>query len=207
MKKLLLLILLMFFTSIAYACVTTPTNDSNQDTGPIPLTTNLTDELRLEREYEGYSFIEDGIGEVEFYACNTGHSTDFRELGGDETFRTRYLGIDTPAPYTNPPEAWSLAVTDFVCDTLESAVRIVLEADPDASRRDSTSRQRYLVYVWYDDGQGELRNLNLELIELAYARYTGASLYRDLLMDAWFEAQATNRRIWGEDDPDPRTAD
>ncbi len=198
----------MMLIGVMGACVNPGPSEPNGDNALKPLTTNHTDELRLEREYEGYDFIEDGIGEVELVNCKTGHETDFREIDGDETFTTRYLGVATPAPYTNPPEPWSLDVTEYVCNVLTGAVRIVLEADPESSRRDGTNRQRYLVYVWYDNGNGELRNLNLELIELAYTPYTGnSSLYGDIFMDAWFEAQDTNRRIWGEDDPDPRTGD
>lgn len=206
-KKLLYFILLVSFFSILSACQTEPEPEEPEIIDRT-LNTNHTDALRLERDYSGYSFIEDGIGEVELVRCNTGHSTDFREVGGSQVFRTRYIGVATPPPYTNPPAAWSLAVTDYVCEVLTDARRIVLEADPEVRRRDGTSMQRYLVYVWYDNGNGELRNLNLELIELAFTAYTGqSSLYGDIFRTAWFETQATGRRIWGEDDPDPRTAD
>ncbi|MFH5882547.1 thermonuclease family protein [Liberiplasma polymorphum] len=204
MKKLLLTLLFIFFVGVLSAC---QTETDNTQTTP-QLNSDRSDALRLERDYEGYDFIEDGIGEVELVNCLTGHSTEFKELDNDVVFRTRYLGVATPAPYTNPPRPWSLAVTDYVCFVLTNAVRIVLEADPESPRRDGTSWGRYLVYVWYDNGQGELRNLNLELIELAFTAYTGnSSLYGDIFRDAWFHAQSTNRRIWGEEDPDPRTGD
>ena len=203
MKKLIFALLLMIFIRILSACEAQTNPEDSQ-----LLNTNHTDDLRLERDYEGYSFIENGIGEVELVNCLTGHSTDFREVDNGETFRTRYIGIATPPPYTNPPKPWSLEVTDYVCDVLSGADKIVLESDPESARRDGTSMGRYLVYVWYDDGQGELRNLNLELIELAYTAYNGgSSLYAYIFRSAWFETQATNRRIWGEEDPDPRTGD
>lgn len=202
MKKIIAILILFTFVGIISAC-------EPQDGSRVSrfLHTNQTDALRLEEDFETSSFLEDGIGLVELASCNYGHSTNFREVGSvGDSFTTRYFGIRAPRNHTTPPEPWSWDVADYVCGLLSNAERIVLQADPESNRRDT--HQRYLVYVWYDNGSGIFRNLNLELIEQAYAAYTGgSSLYNEIFLTAWFDTQATNRRIWGEDDPDPRTGE
>ena len=213
MKKILATIALLVFVTIISAC-------EPQDGSRVSrfLHTNQTDALKLEQDYEGFSFIEDAIGLVEFVRCSTnhGHEGVFREPGSDEEenqdFWFRLNGIETPAVYVRPgetrtrPEEWSIEAMDHTCAALSNAERIVLQYYPDQPRRDGTDRQRYLAYVWYDNGNGEFRNLNLELVELAYATIRGVGdMYREVIQTAFNDTQATGRRIHGEDDPDPRT--
>ena len=203
MKKIIATLVLLVFVTIISAC-------EPQDGSRVSrfLHTNKTDALRLEQDYEGLSFIEDAIGLVEFVRCSTNraHEGVFREPGSEEEFWARMNGIESPAAFTNPPEPWAFDAMDHTCAALSNAVRIVLQYYDDQPRRDGTDRQRYLAYVWYDNGNGELRNLNLELVELAYASIRGVgTMYRDIIQTAYNDTKATGRRIHGEDDPDPRT--
>jgi micrococcal nuclease len=173
------------------ACTDDTPDDDEIDT---TLTTTLTDSLELETEYEGMSFLSDGIGEVDLVRCVDGDTAVFKD--GSTEFNVRYLGIDTPeSTYRFDP--WGKAASVHMCEALENASTIVLEADEYTERKDNNDR--YLAYVWLDG-----RNINLEMIELAYTPASGATdlMYGALFSQAWFKAQATERRIWGEVDPD-----
>ncbi|MFP4287106.1 MAG: thermonuclease family protein [Candidatus Izemoplasmataceae bacterium] len=192
MKKFLLIGLVFLALFTLTACNNDP---EEQDPDETPtLNTDYTDELTLDVNYEGSSFISDGIGEVELVQCVDGDTARFRD--GNETFAVRFLGIDTPeSTYRFDP--WGKAASDFTCSKLENAETIVLEADSSTNRTDDNNR--YLAFVWYDG-----RLLNLELIEQAYSTAQGVlSLkYGSTMMDAFYYAQSTNLRIYGETDPD-----
>jgi len=123
--------------------------------------TPLTDITEIP-EYEGLSFLNDGIGEVELFACRDGDTADFKE--GDEIFRVRFLGLDTPES-GHIYEPWGLPASNFACDLMQNASSIVLEAENTGERGNFG---RYLGYVWVDG-----RLLNLELIERGYSPAQG----------------------------------
>ncbi len=191
MKKIFTLGLAVIGLFVLAACTDTTPDEEEIDT---TLTTTLTDSLELETEYQGMSFLRDGIGEVELIRCVDGDTAVFKE--GSTEFTVRYLGIDTPeSTYRFDP--WGKAASNHMCEALENATTIILEADEYTERKDGN--ERYLAYVWLDG-----RNINLEMIELAYTPATGATdlMYGAIFSQAWFKAQATERRIWGEVDPD-----
>lgn len=192
MKKILLIGLLLLAGSTLAACNNDP-DEPDPDETPT-LNTDYTDALTLDTNYEGQSFIRDGIGEVELVQCVDGDTARFRD--GNETFSVRFLGIDTPeSTYRFDP--WGKAASDFVCTKLQNAETIVLEADPSTTRTDSNNR--YLAFIWYDG-----RLINLEIIEQAFSTAQGVlSLkYGETMMDAFYHAQTTKLRIYGETDPD-----
>ncbi len=156
------------------------------------LNTKLTDELDIP-DYEGKDFFEDGIGEVSLLSCRDGDTADFTD--GEEDFRVRYLGMDTPeSGHTYEP--WGPAASAYACEMKEGADTIVLEREPEESERGTFGRE--LAYVWVDG-----RLLNLELIELAYSYAEGVAGYRYGREMALGEEKAarTGRRLYGEDDP------
>jgi micrococcal nuclease len=163
----------------------------------IELNTNETDALTLDFEYEAYDFLPDGVGEAELVRCVDGDTAFFREKGGGSSFSVRFLGINTPES-TAKFEPWGKPASEYTCDKLTNATTIVLQADPAAGRLDSYG-ERYLAWVWYDG-----RLLNLELVEQAYSKASGSTdtLYGDVIFDVNLTVQYTERRVWGETDPD-----
>lgn len=192
MKKLLLLGTILTLTIILSAC----NSDPEDDEPTTELNTELTDSLSLEAEYEGKSFIEDGIGEVILTRCIDGDTFEFREVGDDEVYSVRFIGVDTPETH-NGVDPWGQAASDFTCIKLANAETIVLEWDDSLDARRG-HYGRWLAFVWYDD-----RLLNLELVELAYSSSSAINTkYGEIMQDAWYKALATGRRIHGETDPD-----
>jgi micrococcal nuclease len=161
----------------------------------LTLNTDFTDSLTLDFAYEGKSFIDDGVGEVTLTQCVDGDTAHFTD--GVNNFSVRFLGINTPES-TAKFEPWGKAASHFTCEKLENAQHIVLQADPAAGRMDNYN-ERWLAWVWYDG-----RLLNLELLEQAYTKPTGGidTLYGKLLYDVSLQVKYTNRRVWGEIDPD-----
>lgn len=160
----------------------------------VELNTDETDNLALNFAYEGQSFIDDGVGEAELVRCVDGDTAHFRV--GSLTFSVRFLGINTPES-TAKFEPWGKAASDYTCDKLENATTIVLQADPAAGRMDSYG-DRWLGWVWYDG-----RLLNLELVEQAYSKASGSidTLYGELIYQVNLTVQFSERRVWGETDP------
>lgn len=170
-------------------------NDNTDENGDIPteLTTDLTDALSLDVDYNNKTFMAHGIEAVTLVSCEDGDTAEFKAQDG--VHRVRFLGIDTPEA-SHFYEPWGVQATDFACERLADAETIVIEWDEEMGRFDNYSRT--LAYIWYDG-----RLLNLELIEQAYSTAAGAGQlkYGDIMQEANNNAQATNLRIWGEEDP------
>lgn len=160
----------------------------------IELNTNETDALTLDFAYETSDFVANGVGEVSLVACVDGDTAVFSE--GGENITVRFLGIDTPES-TAKFDPWGKAASSFTCEKLTNATTIVLQSDPASGRTDGYGR--YLSWVWYDG-----RLLNLELVELAYSKAEGSSdnLYGDVIFNVNLTVQFSERRVWGEVDPD-----
>ncbi len=213
MKKVMIFSLLPLFLCLFSACEkavspTPETSPSPDDPSISPSPTlespseddiwrtPFTDSLDIDFEYEGRSFLEDGIGEVELSRCIDGDTARFTEDGGLSDYSVRFLGIDTPETGRNP-EPWAYAASDHVCDALSNADSIVLEWDFSSLARKGTYG-RYLGFVWVDG-----RLLNLELVELAFTHATGFSpKYGEIMHAAWHATMPSGRRIHGERDPD-----
>lgn len=189
MKKFLTLILTALLAFSLTACEDDKDEPQEVDTN---LYTKYTDELKMDFTYDGKEFIADGIGEVTLTRCTDGDTAQFKS--GSNTFAVRFLGIDTPES-TYRLDPWGKAASSYTCEKLTNAETIVLESE--GERTDGNDR--YLAWVWYD---GKL--LNLELVEQAYsgAKGLGGSKYEDLFYQVESEVQNTDRRVWGEKDPD-----
>lgn len=161
----------------------------------IELDTDFTDALVLDFSYENSNFISDGYGEVTLERCVDGDTAVFSE--GGASFTVRFLGINTPES-TYKFEPWGKAASTFTCDKLTNANSIVLEYDVNGEAR-TDGNGRYLGWVWYDG-----RLLNLELVEEAYtgSKGVGGTKYETTFYYAEFKTQDSDRRIWGELDPD-----
>ena len=161
----------------------------------IELNTDFTDALTMDFSYENQDFVPNGIGQVDLVRCVDGDTAVFTE--GSGSFTVRFLGIDTPES-TYKFDPWGKAASTFTCDKLTNATTIVLEYDASSQER-TDGNGRYLAWVWYDG-----RLLNLELVEEAYtgSKGVGGSKYETTFYLAEFKTQDTDRRIWGEVDPD-----
>lgn len=160
----------------------------------IELDTTFTDALSLDFSYEDKNFIADGYGEVNLVRCVDGDTAVFSE--GGSSFTVRFLGINTPES-TYKFEPWGKEASDFTCEKLTNANSIVLEYDQGSDAR-TDGNGRYLAWVWYDG-----RLLNLELVEEAYtgSKGVGDTKYENTFYFAEFKTQDSDRRIWGEKDP------
>ncbi len=189
MKRLLTIFSLFTLAFLLVACG----GDGENGEVPTELDTRLTDALSLDRNPEGKNFFQDGIAYAELASCIDGDTTRFIVNG--QNISVRYLAVDTPES-SGAIEPWGFAASNFVCEKLENAETIVLEAEVP---NQTGNYGRHLGYVWYDG-----RLLNLELIELAYsyAQGVGNLKYADELRAAEEKARPTNLRIWGEEDPD-----
>lgn len=162
----------------------------------IPIDTRYTDALKMDFDYTGKSFQRDGVGLATLVSCGDGDTARFRDALTGETFSLRFYGIDTPevaGPYTEE-EAWGKAASQFTCNKLQNAKTIVLEGEGTSSG----GYGRDGGWVWIDG-----RLLNLEILENGFSRAYGVgdSKYGQIFTDAERKTEGTQRRVYGEKDP------
>ena len=164
--------------------------------------TPATDALKLNRNFTGKSFLNDGIGVVTLNQGIDGDTASFKE--GSTIFTVRFNGVNTPES-TYKMEPWGKAASRFTTGKLQSAHRIVLQRDElKTSVLDSTLK-RYLAWVWYQESENsDFRLLNLEIIEQAYSSSKASGMmYADVLQDADLATQKLNVRIYNSAVKDP----
>lgn len=185
--KLVLIITVLLF--VLTACEQPDDTPEEKDTN---LYTTYTDGLEMDFTYEGKDFFTDGVGVATLVRCVDGDTAFFST--GSNSFSVRFLGIDTPES-TSRIDPWGKSASDYTCDKLTNATTIVLEQGDELQ----DNYDRYLAWVWYDG-----RLLNLELVEQAYSNAKGVvgTQYEDEIYSAELKAQETDRRVWGEIDPD-----
>lgn len=156
----------------------------------LPLTKAYSPNLTLTTDYVGKSFLRDRIGEVSLKYVIDGDTAWFIDKITGESFKLRFLGIDTPETHAGE-DPWGQAASDYVKTRLENATTIVIEGD----RIIKDTYNRYLGYVWVD---GVL--LNLELIEEAYSNSTLSNAkYSEIFLQASIASQITGRRFFGSE--------
>lgn len=148
----------------------------NQSTGKVADNTEhldtITKSCKLTKDYEGKSFLTDGIGEA-----TISHYTDGDTLGvvlkkEGTSVTIRFHSVDTPES-TGGVEKWGKAASLFVKQQLEKATGVVVEATAVPAEHDNYG-VRYLGYIWYRTSDTEdYRNLNLELVENGYSKNHG----------------------------------
>ena len=162
-------------------------------TTQLELTFKISHTITMDFEYEGKSFINDGVGRVELVSHTDGDTARFRDVITGEVFRLRFLGIDTPETY-GQQDPWGKEASNFCKEKLTNAKEIVIESE--GARTESYGR--YLGWVWLD---GVL--YNLQVVEEAYSNSTCASSskYYDYFMQVEMNVSKTGRRFFGEIDP------
>ena len=142
---------------------------------------------------------------VEVVEVIDGDTIQVRELGSEEIFRVRYLGIDTPEISGLDYESCFGEEAMEKNEDLVSDQKLILEFDRD--RYDQFGRTLAYVYTSDEDGEKEIF-VNLELLEEGYARFyldKQNTLEQDELVQAALDAQEDFSGLWGscgEDDFD-----
>ena len=159
-----------------------------------------TNSLKVDFNYEGKNFEKDGVGEVRLNRVVDGDTISVYS-GSYQAITIRFLGIDTPES-TGAIQPWGKASSAYAKEVLYAAHSILLEAEGE-ERMDSNGK-RWLAWVWYKPtADSEYRLFNLEEVELAYAKYSQkvTSKYHEPMKRASDNAKATEKRVWGEKDP------
>ncbi len=200
MKKFLSI---LFATALVFTTSACGENENVEDTGDKEEEkeelkwVDYTSDLTLTKDYEGKSFKNDGIGEVELFRNVDGDTAHFVEKGQTQHFSLRFLGVNTPES-TGKIEEWGKAASNFTADKLNNATTIVLESE--TGGKPSMTGDRYLGWVWVD---GKL--LSVEIVQAGFSGYSSVSgsSYNQTLLAADFQAQAFKLKIWsGLADPD-----
>lgn len=171
----------------------------------LEINTDLTENLKLDKQYENKSFLKDGIGKVTLSQNVDGDTAHFKDSDGTY-FQARFLMINTPES-TGKIDPWGKAAGAFVKEKLLNAYEIVAESEEIGrpAVKDTTNK-RYLSYIWYKPTeQDDFRLLNLEIVEECYSRFVsdeGAGKYGEIFQKAEDKNNKMDKRFYGEKDPD-----
>lgn len=172
---------------------------------------------KLTHDYNGKSFLKDGIGEVTLVNKIDGDTAHFKQVSGDSgVIKGRYNCIDTPES-TGMLEPWGHGASEYNGKLLKEAKHIVLTTDKadgvGAPALDSTGG-RYLIYVWVTTEEfptlDDFVNVNLALCQEGWSKAKGTSgkEYADAFISASVQAQNYKKHVWSDDiDPDFNYAD
>lgn len=175
-----------------------------------------TGDVKLNLEYSGHNFFEDGIGEVELYTAIDGDTAHFKMLGdtNGELLKARFYGIDTPES-TGKVQEYGKAASNFTKEKLKNADEngTIVVSSPffeyKTPELDSTGG-RYLSLIWINEEKehapiSELKCLNLMIVQEGYSWVKNLNeipSYVDTFTKA--EEQARNLKLnlfSGEPDP------
>lgn len=192
--KILFALVLLFALLFTWGC-----DESSDD-----FSTPQTDALKLSSEYEGKSFINNGIGKVTLTQNVDGDTAHFKDSTG-QYFTARFLMINTPES-TGKVDPWGKASSDYVANILSNAQEIVCESETVGSPAlKDTTNKRYLAYIWYRNSTEEdFRLLNLEIVENCYSRFVddeGSGKYGTQFTKADSKGAKSGKRVYGEKDP------
>lgn len=132
---------------------------------------------------------------VKFDSCVDGDTAKF--LYKNKIITTRFLAIDTPETKhpTKPVEAWGKEASDYTCNKIKNANKIVLEYDDNSDEVDKYNR--HLAWVWVDN-----KLLQKELISKGYAKVAylyGNYKYTKELQEIEKTAIDKKLGIWSDD--------
>lgn len=132
--------------------------------------------------------------EVIFSKCVDGDTAKF--ILNDEEITARFLAVDTPETVhpTKEVEPFGKEASNYTCEKLTNASKIVLEYDDGSDKKDKYDR--HLVWVFYDD-----HFLQKELIEQGYAKIAyiyGDYVYTDELKQVESIARQKKIGLWSD---------
>ena len=132
--------------------------------------------------------------EVKFSKCVDGDTAKF--ILNKKEITARFLAIDTPETVhpNKKEEPFGKDASNYTCDKLTNANKIVLEYDSNSDKTDKYDR--HLVWVFYDDNF-----LQEELISLGYAKVAylyGDYQYTQDLQNVEVVAKSDKKGIWND---------
>ena len=148
-------------------------------------------------DFLDFSELELESMEVEVEEVIDGDTIRVKDLESGESFRVRYLGIDTPEL---DGMGYESCFGDQAREKNEDLVldqKLILEFDRD--RYDQFGRTLAYVYISDEDGEKDLF-VNLELLQEGYARFyldKQNTLWQDELIQAGLDAQEDLSGLWG----------
>lgn len=136
--------------------------------------------------------------EVQLEKCVDGDTAKFKSSDGN-VMTYRFLAIDTPETVhpTKGEEVFGKEASDYTCNALTNASRIVLELDDAADEKDYYDRG--LAWVFVDDIL-----LQEQLVAQGYAKVAylyGDYKYTSLLQEKEAIAKANKLGIWSDEKP------
>lgn len=130
--------------------------------------------------------------EVQLKKCVDGDTARF--IYKNEEIKARFLAIDTPESVhpTKEAEPFGKEASEYTCQKLTNANKIVLEYDPKSDKTDKYDR--HLVWVYVDDMllQKDLISKGYAKVEYIYGKYK----YLDELEIIEQEAKSEKLGIW-----------
>lgn len=132
---------------------------------------------------------------VKFKKCIDGDTALFTYK--KEDVKARFLAVDTPETKhsTKGVQVYGKEASDYTCQRLENAKKIVLEYDDKSNEKDMYNR--HLVWVWLDD-----KLLQKDLVKKGYAKVGylyGKYKYVDELKELQEKAQSKKIGVWSKD--------
>ena len=190
---LLLIISLCLFTSC----------NNNNNTPQEPEFVDYVSQVKLNQDFTGKVFVNDGIEEVKLNQAVDGDTIHVTDKNGT-ILKLRFLGVDTPES-TASVEPWGMAASKFTKERVKNCTSLVITADNGEVELDSYGR--HLAWIWYKaEGATEYTLLNLELAQEGYslANYSNVKQYKEEIKGAINQAQKLKIHVWapGQSDPD-----
>ncbi len=159
-------------------------------------------------EYEGKSYLKDGIGLVEVVSYGDGDTTVFKDISLSDSekatytdwasFKVRYYACDTPETYMDPSEDYGDEASLFTNTILKNGDVIVLSSINNGQTPKKDGYDRYLSYVWVDG-----LCVNLAIVQNGYSTNsaTGASYSAEheyAFGGAYYQAKAYKLNAWNK---------
>ena len=134
--------------------------------------------------------------EVKFSKCVDGDTAKF--IYNDKEITARFLAIDTPETVhpTKEEEAFGKDASEYTCNKIKNANKIILEYDSDSDKTDKYDR--HLVWVFVDDNLLQEKLVRKGLASVAYLY--GDYKYTNILEEAELEAENNKIGIWSIND-------
>lgn len=133
---------------------------------------------------------------VKFNSCVDGDTAKF--IYKKEIITARFLAIDTPETKhpTKGEEPWGKEASNYTCNKLQNANKIVLEYDDGSDKVDKYNR--HLAWVWIDE-----QLLQKELVNIGYAKVAylyGDYKYTKELQELEKKAIIQKKGIWSNEE-------